>query len=568
MVRCKFLALLCIGLILWFTVQPVEMSWCETDIRLTDVICVVALVAVVVFIWRKQQMSLSFIDIVVALWFAYVMLMAYVNPAYPCANFCLRTMQMFSLYMCVRLLFSSVRVSERMMVFAILICAIYEAVLGVGQIFNGSSRHYLYLLTGSFLNPGPYSAILAMALVMALQWKKIIEDLPFLSSFFYIPIIIFAILLPATWSRAALLATAICAGIIYWNQWKRWRWWIFVGMILVMTGLYFLKQGSADGRSIIYLISVLSISHNPIWGSGIGSFCHQYAEEMAHFSSQHPTFNFLSADITSSAYNCLLQIGVEQGIIGSCFALTLVLMMLVRLKKKGKTLGIGLLCLLFFSMFSYPFNQLPYQIIFVLIAAYAGTGEEKIAVLSTKWHKWSRSYLAPVAMLGSVTLLSVFIHQQIRERVKAESDYRMMSGLTNAAFLNDYYEMLPLLAENRRFLFDFAKLLAQQGRYNDSNAILRQGTLVSNDPMFFVLQGNNYKGMEDYAEAEATYQKAYSILPNRIYPLYQLMCLYEQMGNPQKMKQMAKRVFEFNVKVESPATREMKENARQRLIEK
>lgn len=566
--RYKILALLCVGFILWFTVQPVEMSWSETDIRLTEVICGVAVVAVVVFIWRKQQTSLSLVDIVIALWFVYVMLRTYVNPAYPCANFCLRTMQMFTLYMCIRLLFSSVRVSERMMVFAILICAIYEAVLGVGQIFNGSSRHYLYLLTGSFLNPGPYSAILAMALVMALQWKKIIEDLPFLSSFFYIPIIIFAILLPATWSRAALLATAICAGIIYWNQWKRWRWWIFVGVILVMTGLYFLKQGSADGRSIIYLISVLSISHNPIWGSGIGSFCHQYAEEMAHFSSQHPTFNFLSADIISSAYNCLLQIGVEQGIIGLCFALTLVVMMLVRLKKKGKTLGIGLLCLLFFSMFSYPFNQLPYQIIFVLIAAYAGTGEEKIAVLSTKWHKWSRSYLAPVAMLGSVVLLSVFIHQQVRERVKAESDYRMMSGLTNAAFLNDYYELLPLLRSNEYFLFDFSKILEKDGRYNDSNAMLRLGTLISCDPMFYVIQGNNYSKMGVYKEAKQAYQKAFHVMPNRLYPLYKLMLLYEKEGKKEKMYEMAWRVMTFNEKVVSPATKDMKRKAKKILDER
>ena len=549
--RYKFLALLCIGFILWFTVQPVEMNWSETDIRLTEVICGVAVVAIVMFIWRKQQMFLSFIDIVVALWFVYVMLRAYVNPAYPCANFCLRVMQMFTLYMCIRLLFSSVRVSEKMIVLGILLCGVYEVVYGVGQMIGGSSRHYLYALSGTFLNPGPYSAFLSMGLVMSCRFKK----------GFWLPVV-FLILLPATWSRAAFLSAAICLGIIYWNQWKRWRWWVFAGVIVVMTGLYFLKQGSADGRSIIYLISILNISHHPIWGSGIGSFSHQYAEEMASFSLRNPFFNYQSADVTSSAYNCLLQIGVEQGLLGICLAVTLVVLMLVRLNKTGKTLGIGLLSLLIFSMFSYPFDLLPYQIIFVLIAAYAGTGDEKNFASSTNSKKWSRSYFVPIALFGLVFLFSLFTHWQMTERAKAESDYRMMAGVTNAAFLDDFYELLPLLRSNERFLFDFSKILEKDGRYNDSNAILRLGTLVSNDPMLYVIQGNNYSKMGFFEEAEQAYQKAFHMMPNRLYPLYQLMLLYEREGKTEEMYQMAWRVMRFNEKVVSPATKEMKWKAK------
>ena len=549
--RYKFLALLCIGFILWFTVQPVEMNWSETDIRLTEVICGVAVVAIVMFIWRKQQMFLSFIDIVVALWFVYVMLRAYVNPAYPCANFCLRVMQMFTLYMCIRLLFSSVRVSEKMIVLGILLCGVYEVVYGVGQMIGGSSRHYLYALSGTFLNPGPYSAFLSMGLVMSCRFKK----------GFWLPVV-FLILLPATWSRAAFLSAAICLGIIYWNQWKRWRWWVFAGVIVVMTGLYFLKQGSADGRSIIYLISILNISHHPIWGSGIGSFSHQYAEEMASFSLRNPFFNYQSADVTSSAYNCLLQIGVEQGLLGICLAVTLVVLMLVRLNKTGKTLGIGLLSLLIFSMFSYPFDLLPYQIIFVLIAAYAGTGGEKNLASSTNSKKWSRSYFVPIALFGLVFLFSLFTHWQMTERAKAESDYRMMAGVTNAAFLDDYYELLPLLRSNERFLFDFSKILEKDGRYNDSNAMLRLGTLVSNDPMLYVIQGNNYSKMGFFEEAEQAYQKAFHMMPNRLYPLYQLMLLYEREEKTEEMYQMAWQVLRFNEKVVSPATKEMKWKAK------
>lgn len=79
--------------------------------------------------------------------------------------------------------------------------------------------------------------------------------------------------------------------------------------------------------------------------------------------------------------------------------------------------------------------------------------------------------------------------------------------------------------------------------------------------MFYVLMGNNYKDMKHYDLAEQAYQKAYSVMPNRLYPLYQLMMLYHDCGNTQKAKAMAKRVIEMKPKIESPATRDMKKKA-------
>ena len=106
-------------------------------------------------------------------------------------------------------------------------------------------------------------------------------------------------------------------------------------------------------------------------------------------------------------------------------------------------------------------------------------------------------------------------------------------------------------------------MLIVDGRYNDSNAILRLGTLISNDPMFYVIQGNNYLQMGFYHEAEAVYQKAFDIMPNRLYPLYQLMLLYGKEGNKREQLKMAQQVLNFNEKVISPATIEMKEKAKE-----
>lgn len=559
--KYKILAILCLCFILWFTIQPVEQNWCGTDILLSEVTSGIAIVAVLILVWRKQQMSLSAIDIVVALWFAYVMFRSYVDSTYPCANFVLRIMQMVALYGCIRLLLSSVQISEGIIVLAILLCGIYEVFLGTGQLINGGSRHYLFPITGTFLNPGPYSLFLSMGVVMSCLFRKIYHSSnAILASLFNWLPLVFLVLLPATWSRAAILSAVICLGFIYWNQWKQYRWYIFGGLCVILIGLYFLKQGSADGRSIIYMISLLSICHNPVFGSGIGSFCHQYAEETANFSIQHPTFNFQSADVIDGAFNSILQIGVEQGLVGVGFAVVLVVLICVRLVKYGKILGMGLLCLLIFSMFSYPFDQLPYQIIFVLIAAYAGNSQKEM-ICSSSWYQYIKKSLVPLSLFCLIAIISVSSHQQIVERAKAEADYQRIAWMNSTAFIDDYYNHLPIMIGNEHFLFVFSKVLAKDGRYNDSNAILRLGTRISSDPMFYVIQGNNYSEMGFYKEAETAYEKAFAMMPNRLYPLYQLMLLYEKEGDVDRLRQMAQRVLAFKEKVSSPATKDMKKKA-------
>ena len=553
--KYKILVILCIGILLWFVIQPVEQRWSETDIHLIKTICVVSAVALLIFFLQKQQLAISTIDVVVLLWFGYVMIRAGMDTTYPCASFCLRTMQMLALYIGLRLILSSASISEKIIVWGILLCAFYEVLIGGLQLVNGTSRHNFYALTGTFLNPGPYSAILSMGLVMSCQAKK-----PY-----WIPLI-FAILLPATWSRAALLSAAVCLAIIYWEQWKRWRWWVATGALCIAAVFYFLKQGSADGRSIIYLVSLLNIYHSPIWGSGIGSFFHQYAEGLALFCQQHPTFNVESTDVLMSAFNELLYVGVEQGLVGLAFAIVLIILLFLQLKEKGKALGIGLLSLLISSMFSYPLEQLPYQILFVVIAAYGATNKGYTETAPIR-NSFSRRFLIPIGTFGGILLLSGFAHHHITIRAKADSNYWTTAGIKHSALINAHYEILPLLRGNQFFLFDFGKTLSENGRYTDSNAVLRLGTLICNDPMFYVIQGNNYLQMNLYQKAEQAYQKAFDIMPNRIYPLYRLMLLYEKKGDITKEKEMAQRVISFKEKVVSPATKEMKDKARTILNE-
>lgn len=551
----------CVAALLWFAAQPVERAWCHTDVALTYAIPVLTLIGIaLIWIKKNQIFTLSRLDIVCVAWFFYVMGRAYFDASYPCVTFCLRTMQMMMLYVALRQLFTSLPIREEYIVFALVLYGLWEAWLGLGQFIHGNSRHYLYLLTGSFLNPGPYSAILAMGLVMAIYWKRTHS-----CKYLYLPIAAFVIILPATWSRAALLATAVCVGIIYWNEWKRWFWWVVASGIVVGLGLYFVKAGSADGRSIIYLISILNITHHPILGSGIGSFFHQYAEEMARFSQGHPDFNFQSADVLDYAFNDLLRVGVEQGIIGIAFAIAVIVLTFRALGRKGQILRMGLSTLFIFSLFSYPFELLPYQIIMVLICSYAGAYKNN---RSDVWNKLTIGIC--LSVLYVIIIMNPVIHllaEQISKRFVAESDYQYVKDGTHNYSISDYYYLMPLMKENAHFIFDFGKILSERGRYNDSNAVLRQGILISNAPMFYTLIGNNFRHMKEIQHAELYYKKAFAVLPNRLYPLYCLMLLYYETGDEVRSKRMARMIIAFKCKIENKETIFMKSVAKRVIIQ-
>ena len=64
------------------------------------------------------------------------------------------------------------------------------------------------------------------------------------------------------------------------------------------------------------------------------------------------------------------------------------------------------------------------------------------------------------------------------------------------------------------------------------------------------------------AEAESAYRKAFGMLPGRMYPLYRLMKLYEAEGQMRKAEEMARQIIAFRPKVDSPAVREMKNEAK------
>lgn len=76
--------------------------------------------------------------------------------------------------------------------------------------------------------------------------------------------------------------------------------------------------------------------------------------------------------------------------------------------------------------------------------------------------------------------------------------------------------------------------------------------------MIYNLIGKNYQAKKQFHRAEYYFLKAHYLVPNRLYPLFLLAHLYQEMELPEKAFQTAQQVINADVKINSTATKEIK----------
>ena len=121
------------------------------------------------------------------------------------------------------------------------------------------------------------------------------------------------------------------------------------------------------------------------------------------------------------------------------------------------------------------------------------------------------------------------------------------------------------MKHDHRFLYDYGYALHKQGDYKKSNEILKRGTDISSDPMFYNIMGKNYQAMGNNFYAESFFTKAHNMIPSRIYPLYLLTKMYQESGQIDKARNTANKALIMTIKVESEQTDELKQELQEIL---
>lgn len=555
------------------TIVAIKERWTTCEVRMFYGIPVLLFLGWAILIWKKQKFHYTPTDIIAVTWFVYYIGRVWIGNEWSCQMEFLKMVELFLLYVSLRIAFSDTHLSAWFLIGSILVFGCYEACWGASQLLGYSnSRHYLYSITGNFLNPGPYSAYLMIGVTIGLVAIKEVPSQAIISAMpkfvpakisdslktitwehlLIIAVTVMAIPLPATMSRSAYVGLSVVALIIYRDKYWKYRYLVWGCLLIVGIIFYFLKQGSADGRLIIWKSALNTWAHYPWFGVGVGGFLHAFAEGMSQLTANG--LKQVSASVPDGAYNNLLKIIIEQGVVGGLFVIGFTITALMGLSRNSKPLFYGMVALLVFSLFSYPFELLPYKVIAVMIIAWSEAVEDK------KNHE--------LGLIKVFLLITFFCFCCWHAGKIAKESKELGEGWGLRDFYTKKEKCIVYEGDNYEFLFSLGKIFREDGRYNDSNDVLRQGTKCSADPMFYVLMGNNYKDMKHYDMAEQAYQKAFSVMPNRLYPLYQLMMLYHDSGNIKKAKTMAKRVIEMKPKIESPATKDMKKKAEEILRNK
>lgn len=532
--------------------------------RVVAALAVLALTAVCL---GRRLPRLHWADGVVLFWWVCVSLnYVFVSP-YPAAEAYGKAMALGVAYVALRLVIPFCgRAFTRLWWVGLCAAGGYELWTGFMQLAGReASRHHLFDVTGTFFNPGPYAIFVAVVLAVSVawwyrhgevfagrsRWSRVGAWSVAAVAVFCFPVLV------ATWSRAAWVAVAVAASCLLWKAHRRMVLWGMGVAVCAGVAAYFLKQGSADGRLLMTIVARRAWAGEWLCGHGLGGYAQAYgAAQEAFFAARPGSPLSVVAGSPEYAFNGVLGVGVEQGVLGVVPALVLGLWSLAVLCRRGEVSAYGWLVLLVSSLFSYPFALWPFLSLAVAWVALAVSLEA--GTVEVRW--WKRMAVWPVVAVGGWCVWN--LSDDTARRVEAYEEFRRVRGIQDVAFLEDYRKKYEDLKAYPDFLFTFGTALREAGRYNESNAMLRQGTRVSCDPVFYTLMGNNYRDLGAVAEAESAYRKAFGMLPGRMYPLYRLMKLYEAEGQMRKAEEMARQIIAFRPKVDSPAVREMKNEAK------
>ena len=263
--------------------------------------------------------------------------------------------------------------SDKFLILIASIFTLYETSLGLLQIIGVcASSHSNFIMTGSFDNPGPYGGFIAIMLAILgayvllnrnvnIWYEKALVVLSMISCALCI------IVLPASMSRAAWLALGVAAlvlglkelNLVDWiRNHKRWAIITSVLVLMVMTGVFFIKKDSAIGRLHIWNIELRAIADKPWTGYGKGSVLGVYGETQAEYFAEKDRSEIIKkvAGCPEYAFNEYLKIGIEYGI-PTMLAVIVVLIVLINLLLKvGSPFAYGLIAFCVFAFFSYPLS--------------------------------------------------------------------------------------------------------------------------------------------------------------------------------------------------------------------
>jgi O-antigen polymerase len=126
-----------------------------------------------------------------------------------------------------------------------------------------------------------------------------------------------------------------------------------------------------------------------------------------------------------------------------------------------------------------------------------------------------------------------------------------------------YEKLFEQFKNDGDFLTQYGKSLGFLKQSAKAIETLKQATRHLNTTIVCSSLGQLYEQTGNPSAAEMLYLEAWYMVPNRLYPKYQLATLYNQMGARERAYVLAKELLMMPTKVESTATKEIRSWAKE-----
>lgn len=361
--------------------------------------------------------------------------------------------------------------------------------------------------------------------------------------------------------------------------------------VLLIYGLYLLKPDSANGRLLIWKVTLLYIiGDNLLKGIGFGNFSYKYNKAQAQYflDGNGNQSEMLLAGNVEHAHNEYLHFAAE---IGLPLALLMLFLLVWIFKTPQKSnfnssvkncwlngLLVGSKCAMLSvsitAFFSFPLHiwqtatafsccvlsvfllQSKYMILSTLITNHGFLPKERIT-------KLGRSLASFVIILYVTVIVFVYEHLSYvdyqQEQMELAQAYAM-SGRTDIA-ISIYESLAPKNTNNGKFLFLFGAAHLKAENYGEAKNLLERSEKIYSNPNLYLSLAKTYTELGLLQLAEDTYWYAFYMIPHRFYPLHELTALYMQQNKKEEALTVAKQIVSMPVKISSPAVTEIKKSA-------
>jgi O-antigen polymerase len=328
---------------------------------------------------------------------------------------------------------------------------------------------------------------------------------------------------------------------------------IFGSILLVSKQLYEFKQNSANGRVLVWKVSLEMVKESPVFGKGFNGFGQTYDNyQVNYFSKLRDLQEVLVAGKVQYAFNDYLQIIVEYGFMG--FLLLMGMISGVFHDHKNIYQGLLITCLIA-GLSSYPLQGLPTSLNFYFVLMLSSLGSEKLNFFTLKTIQ-TKLVWASLICVSSYFFMANFKKDKVERECFVAEHFFNTDQYPEA--IRRYEKLYPDIEKDAPNLMIYAKALALDGQHQKAIKIYEQALKYLADPFFCNNSGLSYQSIGDFKKAEIMYQKSSRMIPNLIYPRYLLAKLYIQNKELDKAIIIAREIVNLPVKVYSEAGNEMR----------